>query len=200
MEKFDPQEYLLGILQKAVARKKDISVSHNDYGELVVFTENGEYHANISDLQSFCRVSSSELKVKELSPKESNAITQEKGIGRNIDELLWQAGCYASQGRLMNGLSLTDVVHMKHWPNLTRLPNNFNTFQITAMLTKHPTTIMFAHRVLKVPEREVCEFYSAAYCAGLAEMLNTPPVELSEVAESKEGTLLSRIIGRIANL
>lgn len=200
MEKFDPQEYLLGMLQKAVARKKDITVNHDDLGELVVLTEMGEYHSDISDFQSFCRASSSELKVSELSAKEANAITQEKGIGRNIDELMWQAGYFAAQGRLMDGLSLSDVVHMKHWPNLTRLPNNFNTFQMTAMLTKHPTTIMFAHRVLKVPEKEICEFYTAAYCAGLAEMLNAPPVELSEVAESKEGTLLSRIIGRIANL
>ena len=200
MEKFDPQEYLLGKLQKAVARKQDISVSHSDFGEIAAFAENGEYHANVSDLQGFCQAPSSELKVRELSSKEVITITQDKGIGRNLDELMWQAGHYASQGRLMDGLSLTDVVHMKHWPNLSRLPNSFNTFQMSAMLTRHPTTIMFSHRVLKIPEKDICEFYTAAYCSGLAEKLNTPPVELSEIEESEESTLLSRIIGRIANL
>lgn len=200
MEIFNPQDYLLGKLQKAVAKKKDISVKHQQLGEIFMFTEKGEFHSDISDINNFFQAPVSEFKVSDLSTKEANAVTQEKGFGRNIDELMWLAGYFASQGRLMDGLSLTDVVRMKRWPNLTRLPNNFNSFQMSAMLTKHPTTIMFAQRVLKIPEQEVCEFYSAAYCAGLAEMLNTPPVELSEVAETKEGTLLSRIIGRIANL
>lgn len=200
MEKFDPKDYLLGVLQKAVAKKKCISVNHSDYGDLTVFTAEGEYHTNITDLEGFCRLPAAEFNVRELSDKEVMTIAVEKGIGRNIDELMWQAAYYASQGRLMEGLSLTDVVHLKHWPNLTRLPNTFNTYQMTAMLTRHPTTIVFAHRVLKIPQEEINEFYSAAYCAGLAEMLNTPPVELAEVGETKEGTLLGRIIGRIASL
>lgn len=200
MERFDPQDYLLGVLQKAIAKKKNISVEHDRFGKLLVFPVQGEYHSEVNDFLEFCRASSKDLNVKELKDKEMQKLSTEKGIGRNIDELMWQAGYYASQGRLMDGLSLTDVVHMKHWPNLTRLPCNFNSFQMAAMLTKHPTTIVFAHRVLKVPQNEVNEFYCAAYCSGLAEMLNTPPVELAEIAESKEGTLLSRIIGRISNL
>lgn len=200
MENFDPRQFLLGVLQKAIAQKKDISVNHTGYGDLTVFTEQGEYHAEVSDLEGFCRTPASEFNVRELSNKESAGITQEKGIGRNIDELMWQAGYFASQGQLMKGLSMTDVVHLKHWPNLTRLPNNFNSYQMAAMLTRHPTTIVFAHRVLKIPQSEINEFYTAAYCAGLAEMLNAPPVELAEVGETREGTLLSRIIGRIANL
>lgn len=200
MEKFEPQQYLLGVLQKAIANKKDISISHDKYGELIVLSEAGEYHTDITEIVELCRANSSELNVRNMNDKESMDISAEKGVGRNIDELMWQAGYYASQGRLMEGLSLTDVVHLKHWPNLTRLPNNFNSFQMAAMLTRHPTTIVFAHRVLKIPQDEIKEFYTAAYCAGLAEMLNTPPVELSEVGETKEGTLLSRIIGRISSL
>lgn len=200
MEKFDPKNYLLGVLQKAVAKKKNISVSHSTYGELAVFSAEGEYHTDITDFEGLCRTPASDFNVRDLFDKEAMAITAEKGIGRNIDELMWMAGYYASQGKLMTGLSMTDVVHLKHWPNLTRLPNTFNTFQMAAMLTRHPTTIVFAHRVLKIPQEEINEFYTAAYCAGLAEMLNTPPVELAEVGETKEGTLLSRIIGRIASL
>jgi len=200
MEKFDPKDYLLGVLQKAIARKKDISVNHSSFGDLTVFTEQGEYHTDIADFDGLCRTPASDFNVRDLSDKEVMTIAGEKGIGRNIDELMWQAGYYASQGRLMDGLSMTDVVHLKYWPNLTRLPNNFNSFQMAAMLTRHPTTIVFAHRVLKIPQEEINAFYTAAYCAGLAEMLNTPPVELAEVGETKEGTLLSRIIGRIASL
>jgi hypothetical protein len=103
-----------------------------------------------------------------LSDKEVTLISTEKGIGRNIDELMWQAAYYASNGRLMKGLNSDDVVHLKHWPNLSKLPCNSNTFQMAAMLTRHPTTIIFAHRVLKVPQEEINQFYSAAYCAGLA--------------------------------
>lgn len=200
MDKFDPNQYLLGIVQKAIAKQNDIVINHDKYGDLFVLTVAGEYHTDISDLADLCQIDSSELNIRKLSDKEVMVIASEKGIGRNIDELMWQAAYFASNGRLMKGLNNDDVVHMKHWPNLSRLPCNYNSYQMAAMLTRHPTTIIFAHRVLKVPQNEINQFYSAAYCAGLAEMLNTPPVELSEVAESKEGTLLSRIIGRIASI
>ena len=109
---------------------------------------------------------------------------------------MWQAAHYVSNGRLMEGLNMDDVVKMRHWPNLTRLPSNLNSFQIAAMLTRHPTTIVFAHRVLKIPQDEINTFYSAAHCAGLAETLNTPPEALPIAEDSSEKTLLSRIIGR----
>jgi hypothetical protein len=200
MEKFDPKQYLLGVVQQAIARKSDIVINHEKYGDLIVLTVAGEYHTDIKDLSEFCQVDSSELDVRKLSTKDVTQISKDKGIGRNIDELMWTAAYYASNGLLMQGLNNDDVVHLKHWPNLSKLPCNFNTFQMAAMLTRHPTTIVFAHRVLKVPHDEINQFYSAAYCAGLAEVLNTPPVELSEVAETKEGTLLSRIMGRIARI
>ncbi len=147
MEKFNPQDYLLGALQKAAARAKDVIVSHADFGELVILTERGEYHAKASDMAGFCRAPSSDLSVRDMAPDESIDASLTSEIGRNLDELMWMAGYYAAQGRLMEGLNLDDVVTIKHWPNLTRLPNNFNSFQMAAMLTRHPTTIVFAHRV-----------------------------------------------------
>lgn len=206
MDKFDPQEYLIGLLQKAIAKKKDVVVKHDNFGEVILMTERGEYHSNVNDMSGFCKSPSSEFKVNEMTENESvdcslgNGNCSDKGIGRNIDELMWMAGYYASQGRLMDGLNLDDVVTLKHWPNLTRLPNNYNSFQMTAMLTRHPTTIVFARRVLKIPQEEINEFYTAAHCAGLSQTLNTPPEALPVLNEPSEGTLLSRIIGRIASL
>lgn len=206
MEKFDPQDYVLGVLQKSIAKAKDFTINHDDFGELVILTERGEYHSSVSDIAGFCQVSSSELEVKEMTESESIDCSLGKGnclaegIGRNLDELMWMAGYYASNGRLMDGLNLDDVVTISHWPNLTRLPNDYNSFQMAAMLTRHPTTIVFAHRVLKIPQEEINSFYTAAHCAGLAKTLNTPPEVLPVPKDSGEKTLLSRIIGRIASL
>ncbi len=198
MEKFDPQEYLVGILQKSIARAKSVIVSHDDFGELAILTESGEYFTNVTDMEGFCRASSSQLNVKDMTSNEEIDCSLGEDIGRNIDEIMWMAGYYASEGRLMKGLNLDDVVKIKHWPNLTRLPNNFNSFQMAAMLTRHPTTIVFAHRVLKIPQEEINAFYTAAHSAGLSKTLNTPPNALPVPEDSGEKTLLSRIIGRIA--
>ena len=200
MEKFNPQDYLLGLLQKAIANAKDVIVSHDDFGVLALITESGEYFTNVRDMEKLCRAPSSQFDVREMSPNEAIDCALGGEVGRNIDELMWMAGYYASEGRLMKGLNLDDVVKIKHWPNLTRLPNNFNSFQMAAMLTRHPTTIVFARRVLKIPQEEINSFYTAAHCAGLSKTLNTPPDALPVPEDSGEKTLLSRIIGRIASL
>ena len=200
MDKFNPQDYLLGVLQKAVAKSKDFIVSHDEFGVLAILIVSGEYFTNVSDMEEFCRVPSSQLTVRKMSSSEIIDCCLGEEIGRNLDELMWMAGYYASKGRLMEGLNQDDVVNIKHWPNLTRLPNNFHSFQMAAMLTRHPTTIVFAHRVLKIPQEEINSFYTAAHCAGLAVTLNTPLEALPMEKKSCEGTLLSRIIGRIASL
>ena len=200
MEKFDPQKYLLGVLQKAISKGKNIIVSHEDLGVLAILTRSGEYYTNVNDMKEFCRMSSSQLKVRAMSSSETIDCYIGEEVGRNLDELMWQAGYYASEGRLMEGLNKDDIVHIRHWPNLTRLPNNFNTFLMAAMLTLRPTNIMSAYRTLKIPQEEINEFYTAATCAGLTEALSSSPEVKSQSYKRGEGTLLSRIIGRIASL
>jgi hypothetical protein len=117
------------------------------------------------------------------------------GSGKNISDLLWQSAFHVSEGRLIEGCSKYDVVQLRHWPNLTRLPVTPNAARICALLTRHPTTIMLIHRVLGIDKEEVCQIYSSAYSAGIAHMVSRSPI-LNGFEDSADDTQLEQVQDR----
>ncbi len=89
-----------------------------------------------------------------------------------LEDLLWSAGYLASRGRMVAGGSLLDVVRIVRWPNFSRLPCSLDTMRMVALLTRHPTSIALATRILDIRQDEACRVYSAATCAGLVEVRN----------------------------
>jgi len=162
---FIAADYLLGVVQRIVASRENSRVIIQGFGEIAILPGRQEYYTNAQNLTELCSVPSPQVEVQrmgEATPSNSS------GSVRNINELLWTAAFYASQGRLIEGRSKYDVVQFRNWPNLTRLPVTSNAARICALLTRHPTTIMLLHRVLGIDKEEVYQIYSAAYCAGIA--------------------------------
>jgi hypothetical protein len=101
----------------------------------------------------------------------------------------------------MKGCGRDDVVLLKSWPNLTRLPAMANGVRIAALLTRHPTTVSLAHRLLKIPVAEMNEFYSAAAAAGLAIAVNRKPEQpQQEIQPHRQRGLLGAIFERVMGL
>ncbi len=121
---------------------------------------------------------------------------------------MWQAAFHASQGRLIEGCSKYDVVRFRRWPNLSRLPKSPNTTRICALLTRHATTIMLAHRRLGADKEEIYQTYAAAYCAGLVTMVSRNPqaasgagsAEPTEEAPATQRNLLRLLFAKISRL
>jgi hypothetical protein len=168
---FSPNDYFLGIAQKAITAGRDTRIVLPGRGEVQLYPERNEYVADIADHAAFFCAPASEFRS---SPLEGAAPAHP----RHMDELLWQAAFHASQGRLVDGITMFDVVQFRRWPNLPHLPKTANTARICALLTRHPTTIMLAHRLLGIRKDEVYQIYSAAYCAGLANIINQNPEAL----------------------
>lgn len=198
-EHFSPDDYVITQIRRAVQNKQDVLLTLDGVGEIALSGSLGEYAAKPDlDMEKFCTAPASRFRVTLLEPAE---ISQHLGgkSGRNIDELMWYAGFHASAGRLMEGCFTYDVVQIRHWPNLSRLPRTPNTMRIMAMLTRHTTSIALAHRLLKIDPKELYRVYSAARCAGLARVVNGA-VQEPVLKPHRNQTLLSQLMAKIAGM
>lgn len=195
-DQFDADDYIINIIKRAVAHVQDVAITLPGVGQLIALTTRGEYFAAPSILPAFCRAPADQLKVAVLEgpPAGMQAI-----VGRNLDELMWCAGFFASQGRLMEGCHHHDVVQLRHWPNLTRLPVTPNSMRMAALFARHPTSISLAYRLLKVEPAEMYQFYCAARCAGLAVAVNRKAEE-PDLKPHRNQPLLGALLAKIAGL
>lgn len=200
---FDPDDYLLGILRHAVADGHNIAVSLGA-GEVCILTARGEYFTDLAPqaLRQFCCRPAGQYAVRRLPEREAAKIERAGRYGRNLDELMWYAALCASQGRLIKGCRRDDVVLLKHWPNLTRIAATPNAVRIAALLTRYPTSVTLAYRLLKISLAELNEFYSGAHAAGWAVAVNRRPeiANESELKPHRNRGLLALILNRIAGL
>jgi hypothetical protein len=201
---FDPDDCLLGVLRRAVVAEQNIAVSVAAVGEVRILTARGEYFTALSGetIKQFCGRAAEQYAVRKLSDREAAEQERAGQHGRNIDELMWHAALYASKGRLMKGCRRDDVVLLKHWPNLTRLSVTPNAVRIAALLTRYPTSVSLAYRLLKIQASELNEFYSAAHAAGWAVAVNRKPeiTDETELKPHRQRGLLTLILNRIAGL
>lgn len=201
---FNPDDYLLGILRRAVAAGQNVAVSRPGMGEVRVLCRDGEYFTDMHGemFKRFCSGAASDYVVKELHDQDVAELRRQERHGRNLDELIWSVTLHVSRGRLMRGCRRDDVVLLKRWPNLTRLPATPNAVRIAALLTRYPTSVALGYRLLKIPQEEMNDFYSAAHAAGWAVAVNRKP-EISDESELKAHRsrgLLAQILDRIMGL
>lgn len=200
---FPAADYFLGIAQRAASAGTSTRITLPGRGEVSLYPEHNEFFAYIPDMAEFFQAPAAQF---EISPLDAAASPHTPGSGKNIGELLWQAAFHASQGRMLEGTSKYDVVQFLHWPNLTRLPKTRNTARICALLTRHPTTIMLVHRMLGIGKEEVYRIYSAAYVAGLANIvsrdrtMSEPATEPALAEPAQERGLLRSLFAKISGL
>ncbi|VAW52201.1 hypothetical protein MNBD_GAMMA06-226 [hydrothermal vent metagenome] len=196
---FNPENYLISILSRAVAHKQDILVSLTSGEELVVLPSRGDFFCNVDNMEAFCLLNIKAFKVKTLTPSDCDAYIKDGQNGRNLDELLWQTSYYASQGRLIKGCMREDVIEISNWPNLTRLPCPTSAMSITALLTRYPTSITLASRILNVPIEDMFRFYSAAFSSGFAVVKNRES-KTPELKPHPGNNMLGKLLSRVLNL
>lgn len=173
------EEGIFRIARKAFDYRKDIHIlflseeylcSSDQY--LTISGSSGKFLINNLDFERIVTARPEDYRVRGLKP--GMMIDEAREKGRTADEFFWNYAFALSKGRLLPGCRSEDVVHLKHWPNLTRLPITPNTYRIAALLTARPTSIDTALRLLNITAEEIYQFYSAAFHAGYAEILNRP--------------------------
>ncbi|MDH4134958.1 MAG: hypothetical protein OEV31_09200 [Gammaproteobacteria bacterium] len=195
---FSADDTIILPIRRAMANKQNVRIALPGAGEIYLHTERGEYLFQGKQMGVLLTSHINNLEVTLLDEK--TVVGAFAGAtGRNIDELMWTAAFRASGGRLMKGCFRDDVVQLRHWPNLSRLPMTPNTMRITSFLTRHPTSITLAQRLLKIEPAELYQFYSAARCAGIAHVLNRKPPE-PVLKPHRNQALLGMLLNKIAGL
>lgn len=196
---YSANDYFIGIAQRIVASGQNTRVTFPGIGEVLLFPERKAYSADISNEAAFFQASQDKFRTEPLDDAPG------PDGGRQLSDLMWQAAFHASNGRLAEGTSKFDVVQFKKWPNLPKLAQTPNTARICALLTRHPTTIMLAHRQLGISREEVYRVYSAAYGAGIARIVNQNPeaiaqAETANEAPAEERGLFRSLFSKISGL
>jgi hypothetical protein len=202
---FDEVQHPAGIFKSLMRDARDASVSLARLGRVVFSPSKGLYYSDVRDMAAFCRSNASTVHVAPLSRDDGMELNEDHETqARPAEELLWQAGFYASSGRLLRGLSDYHVVRLSHWPNLTRLPSTPNTMRICALLVRHSSSIGLARRLLKVSSEEMNQVLSAAAVAGALVVESAPNLpsqtvvdrSLAEHAEAAEAAAKEREVER----
>lgn len=201
---FDPASGLLGVIAQTCSAGQAIVAYAPGAGAVAIVPERKEYFTEMAEdeLALFCRLPATAYAIKRLTDAGLNQLIGQGVRGRNIDELQWRAALYVSEGRLMKGCGRDDVVLLKAWPNLTRIPGTPNAVRIAALLSRYPTTVSLAHRLLKIPVEEMNEFYSAASAAGIAVAVNRKPAQTEEetIKPHRNRGLLGQLFERVIGL
>ncbi|VAW56405.1 hypothetical protein MNBD_GAMMA07-2749 [hydrothermal vent metagenome] len=199
IETFSADEYIINIIRRAMTNAQDIMIESKSHGYIIILAKEAEYFAKVDNLPEFCNMSAKSLKITVLNEKKLNEY--KTGIGRNIDELLWQAGYYASNGRLLEGCFWNDVIKLNYWPNFTRLPMTPNSLRIAALLAVHPVTIEHTILVLKVKREEVYQFYCASLCAGAVSTIKgNGDAPIPSLKPHRRNALLGLLLSKIASI
>lgn len=198
VEYFNPDETIITALKRAVSNNQDLLLRLEQHNELVLLGSRGEYFSHLTDEKRFFTSPVDEIDITILGKGDKRSPSTEL-VGRSVDELLWRAAYYASEGRLMQGCYPADMVEIAYWPNLTRLPHTSNTGRIIALLSRHPAPVAFVARLLKIPAEEIYQCYSAARCAGLARPINRK-FEEPTLEPHRHRSLISSLMKKLSSL
>ena len=171
---FDPSAYLSGRLLETVHRARQANRAARlelEHGTITVMPSTGQAMIDLQGVQlrSLAGIPLAEKKTKvRLLPdlEASGTATEERW---ELEALLWNLALLAARGRVPMGTDLDAEFRLTRWPNLTRLALFPHAVRIAALLAREPLSLVAAAQVLRIPQRFVFAFYTAADAIDLME-------------------------------
>jgi hypothetical protein len=178
---FDPNEYLLGILQKHlddIADKPGISLLVHCWKNrtVIIFPSKGLAYSELNDAQlknlGIAKLSEgTDIHIEEIDSDYANALVVKnnpKAHFLTINAFLWDITLRTSRGRIPKGSSVSNPIYLSNWPNLTRLSHTPHAMRISAFLIDNPCSLEDISSKLNIDKKHVYSFFSAASSIGLA--------------------------------
>ncbi|MGZ8184114.1 MAG: hypothetical protein ACXWT1_19385 [Methylobacter sp.] len=189
---FEPANYLLGLLEKADADRLTRRCMLAGQAPLFIVPEEGKYYteADFASLTKLCSALLPELEVSIVDTSGSQEEVVQIGRmvvrrkkesplpkipGRSFSELLFRAGFYASQGRLLPGYNPNAPVRLKSWPDKALLKESASIkeeryfFQLAAFMTANAAGLADIAEAVHLPIAQVIDFHNACAVVGLLE-------------------------------
>ncbi len=212
---YNPRDYLQSemhsaaeySMEKKVAVELWVMTGDERWGKIIFLPGLGRVLTSFSDgeLKQYCSTPLSLVnhKMYRRKPKDTKELESRFGKERrgcSYESFLWKAALYTSLGRLPQGTNLATTMHLKHWPNFTRLYPLGGSMRIATLLIDQPRTLPLIAKVLKMPVGRVFSFYSAASAIGIVETGEPMNVSLAKATVPKkhrDHTLFGRILKRL---
>ncbi len=139
-----------------------------------------------------------ELEIEEFAKLKKHA-HQEKKL-YPYDSFCWNMALWSSRGRLPAETDPNAPVYIRYWPNLTRLTLTPHAMRIVALWRRQPRSLFNTAEELKIPQRYVFAFYTAASSLNLAG-ISRRAVDFTFTPEpvqaSRYRTLFLRLLNRL---
>lgn len=155
-------------LKAAVVARSPTRLDYQGYAMLIdPATDRVHHRAGSQALVRLCEqpVSSADIEVVTATapgPKASGWKPE------SVTATLWRMALWTYRGRLPQQTDVQSRMYLAQWPNFTRLLPLPNALRIAALWTEQPMPMTFTAEALRIPQRNVFAFYSAAYTIGLS--------------------------------
>ncbi len=121
----------------------------------------------------------------------------------SIESLLWVTAIWAARGRFPRDLDPNKPVHLRHWPNLTRLTSTPHATRITALWSQDDYSLLDTAVLLGIDQRHVFTYASACQALKLLEYdrrqsTDSPRHPRKSQAPHKHRSLLGRLLARMS--
>lgn len=204
---FEPDEYFLGLLQKAQRDGLTRRCLMPGLPPLFLAPKEGRYYAPAggeTDLSAFYCANVDQLQVETLDALDTGEEEEEViQIGRMMvrrkretprlaagamDELLWNAALHASRGRLLAGKRSGDVVRLRRWPDFSRLCKDRRWLPLAAFMSVNAADLLDVAKHTGVPLARVVDFHNACAVLGYLEYPQDRSLQRRTVSETERAT------------
>lgn len=191
---------LLGSLRRALEQPGVTCLEIRDQGHIWLDADAGQFYAEIDSPSEFFSMPESSLKIS--SPRSFDS----DWPARPVDELLYQSAWYGPENALLEDCHPFDVIQLRCWPNFTRLPHTRHVLPLSSLLSRRPTSLSFAYRMMRIPEADALRFYSAVTAAGYVRLISSQPKATAgdsppaSAEAAPAGSFWSRLFERISGL
>jgi hypothetical protein len=171
---FEPEHYLLGLLQDALKTGQPRRFSCGDLPPLYILPAHQQCFmapTDIKQLKLFCGVRASDIESTPLSETELFQAVQTQHLRMyRMETVLWFSALYASHGRLITGYTKEMPISLKSWPNFTKLPYQSVHMDLAALMVRQPMDLTAIATTKKVPLSTVVDFFNACVALGLVKI------------------------------
>ena len=122
----------------------------------------------------------------------------------SIESLMWVAAIWAARGRFPRDLDPDKPIHLRHWPNLTRLTSTPHATRITALWSQNDYSLLDTATLLGIDQRHVFTYASACQALKLLKYNRHPVSTVNTRSEGKHQvphkhrSLLGRLLARMS--
>lgn len=202
---FEPQEYLLGLIQRSLADRRMRRCVLPGHPPLFIAPAEGLYYT-AADIASVIALSSAMLIDLEVDiveslgggddeeevvqigrmwvrrKKESSA---PKMPARTLSELLFFAALGSSRGRLLAGSRLDAPIRLKRWPEAACLEQDRRFFPLAAFMTANAAPPARIAELTRIPLARVIDFHNACTAIDLLEFPERESVRARQVGDGE---------------